>query len=380
MALVLWEMASRCEVVGGRSIAPGFPGTFLLPSSPYRDAAHPHGGTGPDLGWLGSPLGCREQAADPPPWLPALCAAARGGRLRGRGAGRDPRAHLVQPPLQAGRPPSLLRAGAGDGKQTRQEEPKLPPPPRPQALWVVFFQTTATGTRRLQPLTEPRPPSPPRATSRHLKWRKAKHLISCPAVSPCLPPSLPPSLPLSALSSSFPVPPTCNTDPQSCKKLQPSARKLPRPPRVPHARWRGSDAPCILCSRASVPGHPSPLVFHLHLCPGRSWQKPGLSPLQQGVSPWPPTTWGCSSGRAISSLTRSLPTAGIWMLVPWSPLSRLSPAQHILPTQNTSCPKTDQVLCSASLGFRKGVRWFLGPFSENNLHMKTQHYISVFKF
>ena len=193
MALVLWEMASRCEVVGGRSIAPGFPGAFLLLSSPYRDAAHPRGGTGPDLGWLGSPLGCRERAADAPPWLPALCAAARGGWLRGRGAGRDPRAHLVQPPLQAGRPPSLLRAGAGDGKQTRQEEPKLPPPPRPQALWVVFFQTTATGTRRLQPLTEPRPPSPPRATSRHLKWRVAKHLISCPAVSPCLPPSLPPS-------------------------------------------------------------------------------------------------------------------------------------------------------------------------------------------
>ena len=39
MALVLWEMASRCEVVGGRSIAPGLPRTFLLPSSPYGDMA-----------------------------------------------------------------------------------------------------------------------------------------------------------------------------------------------------------------------------------------------------------------------------------------------------------------------------------------------------
>lgn len=61
MALVLWEMASRCEVVGGRSITQGLPRTFLLPSSPYGKVAHSHipaGGMGPDLGWLGSLQGC----------------------------------------------------------------------------------------------------------------------------------------------------------------------------------------------------------------------------------------------------------------------------------------------------------------------------------
>lgn len=65
MALVLWEMASRCEVVGGRSIAPGSPRAFLLPPSPYGDVARSHvpaDGTGPDLGWLGSLQGCYELA------------------------------------------------------------------------------------------------------------------------------------------------------------------------------------------------------------------------------------------------------------------------------------------------------------------------------
>lgn len=61
MALVLWEMASRCEVVGGRSITPGLPHTFWLPSSPYGNTAHTHipaDDAGPDLGWLGSLQGC----------------------------------------------------------------------------------------------------------------------------------------------------------------------------------------------------------------------------------------------------------------------------------------------------------------------------------
>lgn len=61
MALVLWEMASRCEVVGGRSIAPGLPRAFLLPSSPHRDVTHPRipsSGMGHDLGWPGSLQGC----------------------------------------------------------------------------------------------------------------------------------------------------------------------------------------------------------------------------------------------------------------------------------------------------------------------------------
>lgn len=36
MALVLWEMASRCEVVGGRSVTQGLLSAFLLSSSLYR--------------------------------------------------------------------------------------------------------------------------------------------------------------------------------------------------------------------------------------------------------------------------------------------------------------------------------------------------------
>lgn len=141
----------------------------------------------------------------------------------------------------------------------------------------------------------------------------------------------------------------------------------------------GSDAPCILCFRASVPGHPSPLVFHLHSHPG--WQKPG---------------WACTSAAGHFSLAShdvgllfwkghfsSNPIrarqqeSGCWYR---SHLSHLSPAQHILPAQNKPHPKTGQVLCSASLGFRKVVRWFLGPAPEKNLYVKSQHYISMFKF
>lgn len=61
MALVLWEMASRCEVVGGRSITLGLLCPFLLPYS------HPNRG---DLGWPRS-----LQVTD----SPALCAMAKGG-------------------------------------------------------------------------------------------------------------------------------------------------------------------------------------------------------------------------------------------------------------------------------------------------------------
>lgn len=46
MALVLWEMASRCEVVGGRSITLRLLCAFLLPYSHI-----PTDGTRCDLGW-----------------------------------------------------------------------------------------------------------------------------------------------------------------------------------------------------------------------------------------------------------------------------------------------------------------------------------------
>lgn len=45
MALVLWEMASRCEVVGGRSITLGFPHTFFalfLHIQRCGSPPHPH--------------------------------------------------------------------------------------------------------------------------------------------------------------------------------------------------------------------------------------------------------------------------------------------------------------------------------------------------
>lgn len=61
MALVLWEMASRCEVVGGRRITLGLPCSILLPSSPYMDVAHSHVPStpmGPDLGRPGPLQGC----------------------------------------------------------------------------------------------------------------------------------------------------------------------------------------------------------------------------------------------------------------------------------------------------------------------------------
>lgn len=61
MALVLWEMASRCEVVGGRRITLGLPCSILLPSSPYKDVAQPRvpsSRMGPNLGRLRPLQGC----------------------------------------------------------------------------------------------------------------------------------------------------------------------------------------------------------------------------------------------------------------------------------------------------------------------------------
>lgn len=205
----------------------------------------------------------------------------------------------------------------------------------------------------------------------------AKRLISCPALSPCLPFFPLTSLPFLALSGSFPVPPTCNPSPWSCKKLQPSGRKLPQLPRVPHTwqqeglAWLRCPMYPLLLSQCSRPSFPTPISPAF--ASGQELAETRVaSHLCKRVSPWPPTTWDCSSGRAIPPLTRSLPAAGIWMLYR-SHLSHLSAAQHILPAQNVSHPKTDQVLRSTSLGFRKVVRWFLGPVSENNLYMKTQH-------
>lgn len=65
MALVLWEMASRCEVVGGRSITPRLLCAFLLPYSHI-----PTDGSRCDLGWSRSLQGCQELVTD----SPALCA------------------------------------------------------------------------------------------------------------------------------------------------------------------------------------------------------------------------------------------------------------------------------------------------------------------
>lgn len=67
MALVLWEMASRCEVVGGRSITLRLLCAFLLPYSHI-----PTDGTRCDLGWPRSLQGCQELVTD----SPALCAMA----------------------------------------------------------------------------------------------------------------------------------------------------------------------------------------------------------------------------------------------------------------------------------------------------------------
>lgn len=64
---------------------------------------------------------------------------------------RTPWAHLVQPLLKAAKSHG---ACAGDAKQTKQEEPKVPPPPQP------FFSSdntrelmVAMGTHKPQPLT-----------------------------------------------------------------------------------------------------------------------------------------------------------------------------------------------------------------------------------
>lgn len=67
MALVLWEMASRCEVVGGRSTASGLLCAFLLPYCHI-----PTDGTRCDLGWPRSLQGCQELVTV----SSALCAMA----------------------------------------------------------------------------------------------------------------------------------------------------------------------------------------------------------------------------------------------------------------------------------------------------------------
>lgn len=179
----------------------------------------------------------RAGVADPPPRLPALGATARGGRLGGRGAGQDPRgsfgpASAQSQPAAKSHPSQCWRCKANQAGRAKAASPS----PAASAFFFRQHQRVyvATGTRKLWPLTEPRPPSLPGATSWHLKLCVAKHLINCPAVSPCC---LLPSLPFLALSGSFPVPSTCNTSPQSCKKLQPSARKLPQLPCMPHAQW-----------------------------------------------------------------------------------------------------------------------------------------------
>lgn len=94
-----------------------------------------------DLIWGGSGL-CRAAKS----WQQILPHGCLPCVLRLKGAGsvaeeqdRTPGGHLVQPPLKAGQPPSHIQVSVGDAKQTKQEEPRLPPPPRPQAL---FFQTT----------------------------------------------------------------------------------------------------------------------------------------------------------------------------------------------------------------------------------------------
>lgn len=99
MALVLWEMASRCEVVGGRSITPRLLCAFLLPH-PYI----PTDGTRHDLGW---PRSLRTAKS----WwqVPLLCVPwLKGGGSVVKEQDRTPWGHLVQPLLKADELPSPM--------------------------------------------------------------------------------------------------------------------------------------------------------------------------------------------------------------------------------------------------------------------------------
>lgn len=113
------------------------------------------------------------------------------------------------------------------------------------------------GTHKPQPLTL----SPPRATSWHLQLCVAKHFINCPA-------------PACSYLPSFSIPPTQIQAHRTAGALNPwpeGCSNCPASPMVSRGRLLpGLDAPCILCSQASIP-RPS----HLHSHLDGSQQKPG---------------------------------------------------------------------------------------------------------
>lgn len=216
---------------------------------------------------------------------------------------------------------------AMQSQPSRKSRSCLPLPGHNHFFFFFFFRQqqsvyVATGTHKLQPPTEPRPPSLPRATSWHLKLRIAKHLINCPAASPR--PALLPA-PLSSLFSSLrflPYPTYLQYKPTELQEAPILSKKAaPTTPVCPLLSGgrallsqmpRASFAP-EPASRA-IPPHLYFTCIHIQTEAGRN--QGGPSPLQQGFSPWPSTRWGGSSGRAVSSLSRSMPAAGIWVLVP----------------------------------------------------------------
>lgn len=189
------------------------------------------------------------------------------------------------------------------------------PSPATSVFFFFFFRHhqrvyVATGTCKCQPPTDPRPPSLPRATSWHLKWRVAKQLINCPAGSSC---QLCCPLLTSLFSSLWflPCPTYMQYKPTELqealtlgKKAASAAQRAPRsvvgdpcPAQMPHASF----APKPVFQ--AIP--PRPGLYFTCICSwaGAGRNHSGLSPLQQGTSPWSPTTWGCTAGRGISPLT-----------------------------------------------------------------------------
>lgn len=151
---------------------------------------------------------------------------------------------------------------------------------------------------------------------------------------------------------------TLNPWPESCsncpvKPMAGSGRPLP-----------SSDAPCILCSQAISP---CSYLTCIHIWAGAGRNQCGLSPL--------PTAnfslvfhdirllfqKGHFSSNLLPACSRNLEILSVTVTPP------------ILHQHSTCCllklshPKTNQILCTASLGFGEEVRWFLSAVSEKNL-------------